>query len=297
MKKLRLKNPEASPEVLLGKIEKSFIKNISLEGGGKAVMGAAIRVVTDKQKSDVRNVGRAAKGGASQVADLGVKKIMERYIMASALIYGLNPMNADQAFSQIMGENFENYLSGSKKVDSEDRALFVAVKVLISRSKKIPKNNTDKYLASAAILADATREAYRNISSQKRFAQNFVVLMQENLGTPPDEFPPLLFIDFETEAEKKTAQDENHDSRFNPLVNNARKVTTKVKEVLPSRTSTGEQSRLKETRKIEKSIQKQRKAAEKAQNKADKAQVKADKVRLQAEESILKRKSSNNSTE
>lgn len=99
MKKLRLKNPEASPEILLNKIEKTFIKNISLQGGGKAVMGAAIRVVTDKQKSDVRNIGRAAKGGASQVADLGVKKIMERYIMASALIYGLNPMNADQAFS------------------------------------------------------------------------------------------------------------------------------------------------------------------------------------------------------
>ena len=63
MKKLRLKNPEASPEILLNKIEKTFIKNISLEGGGKAVMGAAIRVVTDKQKSDVRNIGRAAKGG------------------------------------------------------------------------------------------------------------------------------------------------------------------------------------------------------------------------------------------
>lgn len=207
--KIRRGHPEWSPEDLFEHLSKKFINNFSTWNSLNDLPVDAIPQLrqfsrtSSKSKNPIYSAKKGAKDSIKSIGFDRAGNALKKYVLTVALLYGENPSSPDAAFRQILGSEFDKFLRDGKNIRSNNKRLsieFIALVGLVPQLKRY-KNR----IQAAVLLADGFISFFRSREDQKEFAQDFVVMVKDCLGDPPQDFPPLLRLDDDnSEVEKRS---------------------------------------------------------------------------------------------
>ncbi|MDO4917430.1 MAG: hypothetical protein Q3974_07425 [Rothia sp. (in: high G+C Gram-positive bacteria)] len=210
IKKLRLKNPEATPAEIANSLAQLFIRDFSLVGGAEAGVGnlipGALNVAT--RNSKVAGLTRAAAQigvvqgaatytqksaqGVATAAHVGSAQSIKTYIFALALLHRLPAHTAEQATEQVLvGDVHQLLHTMEQPIAHQPNQKGATPLNVISAISQIGLRNPQMFLLvkSGEQLVRSGGSILENTKARKEFAQQLVLQVRENLGAVPADFP------------------------------------------------------------------------------------------------------------
>lgn len=173
--------------------------------------------------------------GADKVSKLGMKKVLERYILSVALLYGRNPRNGAQAFQEILGDEISEFMEQAKN-GSEQNKGSMNTTVILGALGFIPQLKPyRKYMGKIAAVLVGALSFMGAKKAQSDFAEQLVEQVRNSSGDAPDSFSDALETDKAEYQASKAEKAEQKQSRVDKSRERVKNFTEKVH--LPRRSS------------------------------------------------------------